>query len=193
MPALMVLLLQDPSAAAPVPEGAHAWTINSDAMAPTLVEGDVVLSDRMPDDCGTTAPAAGDVVLVRRDGAMRVRRVVAGPGQTVQMTEGRLVIDGETVRLEEVSRSGAYFAAVTLLRETLPGGRSYLIQDFDPHQPLDDLSATSMGEGEWFTMGDNRDDFLDDRLEGPTPAAALCGRVTRIVRSRDPARVGTTP
>jgi len=187
------LWLQDPAAPVLVPAGSHPWIVSSAAMEPTLVEGDVVLSDRPQGECGTTAPVAGDVVLVRSGDAMRVRRVIAGPGRTVQMIDGRVVIDGEGVPREEVSRQYAYFTALTIYRETLPGGPRYLTQDFGPSGPLDDTPPISVGPGLWFTMGDSRDNAIDSRVEGPTPAADLCGVIVRVLESTDPARVGRRP
>ncbi len=151
-------------------------------MEPNLHRGDVVIGDRKPGDCGSTSPALGDVVLVRRDKEFWIRRVVAGPGQTVQMIGGRLHIDGSPVASEEVRRlePDERGRSALILSETLSGGASHLVQDFGPGHSLDDTPEIEVPVGHWFTMGDNRDNAIDSRVDGPTSEADLCGLVLSV-------------
>ena len=59
-------------------------------------------------------------------------------------------------------------------RETLPNGIRYLTQDLG-ETSLDDFPPTRMPAGHWFTLGDNRDNSLDSRVTGPSPATQMCG------------------
>ena len=189
--------------AAPVfaPAGTHPYVIRSQSMAPNLDEGDVVLANRPRGECGTVAPDLGDVVIIRRGDATWIRRIVAGPGQTVQMVDGELHIDGVAVPRErsapvdgsQLAHFGALAETVAVWRENLPGGRTYLTLDFGPGGMLDDTAPVTIPEGHWFTMGDSRDNAVDGRVDGPTAAEEVCGVVLQVIRSADPARVGVRP
>lgn len=58
---------------------------------------------------------------------------------------------------------------------------------------LDDTPEVRVPQGHWFGMGDNRDNAVDDRVDGPTGASRLCGVVVTVARSEEPSRVGTRP
>lgn len=194
-----LLLISTQSAREPVlvPIGTHPYAVSSGSMAPTLVEGEVIVANRPRGDCGTTDPALGDVVIVDQDGEFWVRRVVAGPGQAVQMIDGALHVDDVPVANERVEAEPPSAPeppdTIQTWRETLPGGRSYLTWDIGPSRIFDNTHRLIVPAGHWFTLGDNRDNSIDDRADGPTPASALCGIALQIVRSNDPARVGVRP
>jgi signal peptidase I len=198
---LLALTLQQ-SGPVLVPPGHHPYTVASASMQPGLQEGDVVVADRSRGVCGTTTPTPGDVVIVDRDGTPWIRRIVAGPGQTVHVRGGVLYIDGQAVRRERAEVPDArpfgedtdvYAMPFTVWRETLASGRSWLTLDLGPDQMLDDTPETRVPQGHWFGMGDNRDNAVDDRVDGPTEASRLCGVVVTVARSAEPSRVGTRP
>ncbi|TPW05615.1 MAG: signal peptidase I [bacterium] len=193
--AIAFLTLQTaPVAPVFVPAGMHAYSMPSQSMRPTIDDGDVFLADRRRDDCGSTQPAPGDVVIIDRDGTPFVKRVVAGPGQRVEMKDGLLILDGAPVRRVEVGAEilGTGLTATTI-RETLPTGATYLTLDYGSGQPMDDFGPIIVPEGHWFTLGDNRDNSIDGRSFGPSPQSRLCGVAFRIVRSANPARIGMRP
>ena len=178
------------------PAGAHPYRVSSASMAPTLEEGDVVLANRPGGDCGVTDFQPGDVVVAMRKGAPHLRRVVATAGQQVQMVEGVLLIDGVAVGRESLpGPTGATDPLGTgaVWRETLPNGRSYAILDFGPGQVGDETPSLIVPEGHVFALGDSRDNALDDRFNGPTKIADLCGVVMVVARSPVRERIGTRP
>jgi signal peptidase I len=74
-------------------------------------------------------------------------------------------------------------------RETLPGGRQHLIYEIGDNQDLDNWPPCPGGSrscefevppGQFFAMGDNRDDSQDSRVIGPIPAENLVGRAEFI-------------
>src|SRR5690606_29533562 len=93
-------------------------------------------------------PARRDIVVCRTvpQNENYVKRVIGLPGDTIQMIDGRLHINGEMVDRELVGRSqdtdsmGASLPVQTY-RETLPNGVSYLIQEISDNAPLDNTSA----------------------------------------------------
>lgn len=192
--ALLLSLTIQQAAPVWVPPGQHPYTVSSASMQPGLTDGDVVIADRPRDDCGATTPTPGDVVVVTRDGPPWIRRIVAGPGQTVQMRGGALYIDGQAVKRERVDLpTPPYVLPVTVWRETLPSGRSWLTYDLVEDGDLDETSEIRVPAGHWFGLGDNRDNAIDDRVNGPTDEARLCGVLVKVARSSDPARVGVRP
>jgi len=199
--AIAVLVAGQQAAPVFAPAGTHPYVIRSASMAPNLDEGDVILANRSRGECGTVTPGLGDVVIMRRGDTPWVRRIVAGPGQTVQMIDGELHLDGVAVPREraapvpgpQFAHFGALAETMTVWRESLPGGRTYLTLDFGPGGMLDDTAPVTVPEGHWFTLGDSRDNAVDSRLDGPTAAHEVCGVVLQVVRSADPARAGVRP
>lgn len=187
--AWVAILLSGPQAVAvPVPPGHHPYSMMSASMEPNFREGDVVMADRPRGDCGSTTPDIGDVVVFRWNDTPYIKRVVAGPGQTVQMQGGVLFVDDKPVKREPVETPAAasvsmYGLAVETWRETLPNGESYLIQDFGPGMEFDDTPLVRVPGEQWFLLGDNRDNSLDSRFSGPISSDDICGAVTGIVSS----------
>jgi len=123
-------------------------------MAPAVRDGDLVLFYRLDKDY-----AVGDLVLLRFQGNLQVRRVVAGAGDTVDITENGLVINGAVQQ-----EPGVYQAT-----------RRY--QDAVSF-PL------TVGQGQVFVLGDARENAADSRVYGPVDAAGTLGTAIAIIRWR---------
>lgn len=172
--------------------------IESDAMRPSLWEGDVVLVDRMSHRFW--AVDTGDVVVFESplDASRElVGRVVAAEGDVVE-TEGRsLRINGEPtrlvgggeyrwraaqpdvedVRLERLSRGEVERTAV------LPDGSRHSVWVRTDTLYMHDHKSWQVPEGHVFVLGDRRDGALDSRLLGPVSRGAIRGQVSLVVRS----------
>lgn len=125
--------------------------IEGSAMSPTLVDGDMILHEPFePDELERF-----DIVVCHfpnRGNALFVERVVGLPGDTVEILNGILYVNGIGYQEDYVT------------------GRP---QNF---------SAISVPEGCYFLMGDNRANSRDSRFEGvgPLPLDMIVGRVTEI-------------
>lgn len=161
------------------------YSIPSGSMIPTLQPGDYIIAHGARSLCNPPALKAGQVVLSRERGSTFVRRLIAGPGQAVQMVDGRLWIDGAPVRTEAAGSS----PDGKLFRETLANGASYLMQDLGDRD-LDHTTPVTVPAGHWFLLGDNRDNALDSRVNGPVPTSAICARAIKIIKSRDKDAIG---
>lgn len=176
------------------PHGFYAFAGSS--MAPTIRDGDIVAVRGARAGCTATSPARGDVVLYRAPGHAdpRMARVVAGPGQTVALRGGQVYVDGQALTRDGIAEIPVEFARPTLIvRETTPGGRSYLTQDAGPGRAGDDMAPLRLSDGAWFVLSDNRDAGADSRTGGPVSARALCGVAIRVISSQDQSHVGARP
>jgi len=172
--------------------GWNAFTVPSESMLPTLEVGDRFVTVDTGQALAALAPGDVIVFLLPRDHATDyVKRLVAMPGQTVEMRHGRLWIDGREVAHEDLGPAGP---DVRRWRLTLPNGRSYVVLKTAAGSVLDDTPATTLGPGELFVMGDNLDNSLDSRVPsavGPVPRDLVVGRAAVIFWSHDAHRIGT--
>ncbi|WP_068878269.1 MULTISPECIES: signal peptidase I [unclassified Phenylobacterium] len=178
--------------------GPHpTYSMASASMEPTLKAGDVVMVDGARAECGRADVKVGDVVVFRRPGtaAPYMHRVVAGPGQTVEMRGGLLVIDGKPVARRAMGSVALPNTPlrVTEFEETLPNGARHRIYDLGPNGDLDQMAATTVPAGSWYLMGDNRDNAADSRVDGPAPGRDICAIALKTVYAKDQSRVGRRP
>lgn len=131
-------------------------------------------------------PQRGDVVvfaLPTETGTDYIKRLIGMPGETIQVKNGRLYINGEIVpreflRMDQIEENGRDFT-VTEYIETLPDGSMHSIYEVSDHEQLDDTPLYTVPEGHYFMMGDNRDQSQDSRVTervGPVPFENFVGR-----------------
>ncbi|MEX5728416.1 signal peptidase I [Rhodovulum iodosum] len=158
-------------------------------------------------------PERGDVVVFRHpvNGTDFIKRLIGLPGDSIQMKDGVLHINGEPVEItpagdfeEEYRKQGpvGYFpqcenapvgegGTCTKPRsiETLPNGVSHSVLNIRDGFFSDNTPVFSVPEGHYFFMGDNRDNSQDSRYSranggvGFVPAENLIGRADRIMFS----------
>jgi len=171
------------------------YQVASEAMAPSLQTGDIVLVDGPRALCGGRALAPGQVVVFRRPGQIepQMHRIVAGPGQTISLDAGRLKIDGRDVAQAVVGSARTEGSAVpaSIVQETLPGGARYRTLDLGPNGGLDTVAPVIVPPDAWYLLGDNRDNAADSRTFGPVKTADICAVGQKLVASsKDMRRVG---
>ena len=168
---------------------AYGYSKYSIPLSPDLFEGRIWASE----------PERGDVAVFRyppNPDLDYIKRVIGLPGDTVQMRDGVLHINGEPVEREQVGTyepQGRYDTgeAVPLYRETLPNGVSYNTLDLTQNSPGDNTREFQVPDGHYFMMGDNRDNSADSRFEvGFVPFENFVGRANIIFFSMD---AGTSP
>ena len=134
-----------------------------------------------------TGPERGDIAVFKNPvspGVDFIKRVIGLPGDTIEVRGGRLYINDAVMQRTLVGRTayrdryGALHEAVRY-RETLPNGRAYDILERSDREPTDNTPTYRVPEGQYFVMGDNRDNSTDSRFQdhvGFVPAENFVGR-----------------
>lgn len=188
------------------------FNIPSSSMVPTLLVGDYLFVSKyaygysrysLPFGLSLiegrlffTPPERGDVVVFKLPSDNRtdyIKRIIGLPGDTIQMKEGRLYINGTVVEREMaedfmVSDFSGAPVAIRQYTETLPSGRRHRILETSDDGQFDNTSVFSVPPGHYFMMGDNRDNSLDSRAPhgvGFVPEKNLVGRAEILFFSVD--------
>jgi signal peptidase I len=177
--------------------------IPSGSMRPTLLEGDVVLVNRLAYDFKVPLtdivvvplgqPRRGDVVTFTspRDGLRLIKRLVALPGDTVQLSEGALIINGEVAQYDNVHEVTdeplGPTSSTTAMRATERVGSdpAHRVQHLPSWGAPRNFGPVVVPQGHYWMMGDSRDNSVDSRIYGPVPRAVLIGRAHRVLVSAD--------
>ncbi len=201
--------------------------IPSGSMKPTLLIGDFLFVNKMAygysrHSCPFSLcpisgrilgsePDRGDVIVFKHptNGTDYIKRLIGLPGDTIQVVDGVLRINGVPAPQEPLgdyselnlpqgpmrsmprcanpaAQGGDCVKAVA--RESLPDGPTHLILDINDGFG-DNTPVFTVPEGEYFFMGDNRDNSMDSRFPrsaggvGFVPFENLVGRADRVIFS----------
>jgi signal peptidase I len=137
-----------------------AWIKEGPSMQPNLYRGYRVVMEKV--SYHLHPPRRGDVVIVNLpdEDKTLIKRVIGLPGETIEVRDGHVLIDGSALEEPWV----AYY-----------GGRDY--------------PPGLVPEDHVFVLGDNRPVSRDSRAIGPVPLARVEGRVRIVFWPLDKARV----
>jgi len=163
-------------------------------------------------------PERGDIVILTPRGKTSdyIKRVIGLPGDSIEMSGGTLYINGQAVKRERrapamvpvdpnvpcdidvfgehkvVGPDGRLYCRLPVVRETLPGGRSYDTIDMGYDPRVDDFARIVVPPDHVWVQGDNRDKSADSRvplsndgLGGAVPWENIGGRAEFITFSLD--------
>ena len=190
---------------APVKSAVADWNwVPTGSMKPSILEGELVLVNKLAYDLKapfTTRhlstwgdPLRGDVVVFYSpaDGTRLVKRVIGLPGDTVEMGQDVLYLNG--VRQQYSLSDPAPFrrdifedANPVVAIEHLEACDHY-VMSLPNRRALRSFGPSVVPPGHYFMMGDSRDNSADSRFIGAIPRQQIIGRVGRVVLSFDPSR-----
>ncbi len=134
-------------------------------------------------------PNRGDVIVFKMPnkespdyGEDFIKRVIGLPGDHIQVLNGQIFINGKAVPKEhapdyiETDEFGMT-QHVPRFKETLPNGKTYYVLDRMQNGAADNTPVYTVPAGDYFMMGDNRDNSNDSRGDvGYVPAENLVGK-----------------
>ena len=134
-----------------------------DSMSPELNNGDVTLVNRLVYDM--SQPKRGDVIAFQPKGNEAthyyIKRVVGLPGETLEVKDGKLLVDGKEVKEKYETTK--------------------IVELGNLEKPI------TLGENEFFVLGDDRKNSEDSRHKevGNVSRAEIVGKVWFIVSGKD--------
>lgn len=132
-------------------------SVYGNSMYPTLQDNDQLIVEKV--SYRFKEPKRFDVVVFQiyeeesDEEVHYIKRVIGLPGETVCITDGKIYINGE-----ELKETYGYYKG------------QQLMEGYDFSEPL------QIGEGEYFVLGDNRNDSLDSRKIGCIQKKDMIGR-----------------
>ena len=175
--------------------------IPSASMRPNLLEGDVVFVNRLAFNLKvpltdhviteTGEPRRGDVVTFTSpaDGTRLIKRIVALPGDVVELRDEKLIINGRQSDYDGAQQVmepiGAHQVPALRFSERANGHarRIQLIPQIDT--AARNFGPVTVPAGQYMMLGDNRDNSVDSRYYGFVPRHLLIGRAERVLVSAD--------
>ena len=127
----------------------QAYRVSSGSMEPSLVEGDFLFVNKV--SYYFSEPQAGEIIVFAyplNPSKDYIKRIVALPGQKVEVRDKQLYIDDVPIRDDEW--------AIYTDPETIP----------ELFSPRDNFGPFHVPAGQYFVLGDNRDDSHDSRFWG---------------------------
>ncbi len=178
--------------------------VPSGSMKPTILEGDVVVINKLAYDLKVpftrkrlatwNAPARGEIVVCfAPDGGVRlVKRVIAIAGDTVELRDDVLFLNGTRADyaplaanaagiryLEPAERASALFATERIG----PAAHAVMVE---PQRPARrSFGPVIVPAGQCLVLGDNRDNSRDSRYFGFMPCHDIIGRAEAVFVSGD--------
>ncbi|PRC91800.1 signal peptidase I [Solimicrobium silvestre] len=176
------------------------YVVPTSSMYPTLLIGDRVVADRLAYDVKlpfsdvilkhNADPVRGDIVTFSSpaDGVRLVKRLVAVPGDVVEMRDDKLIINGQPLSYQAVATkvelTPEYVGQQLVFNENLLGKNHQIIQ-MPERQAIRSFGPVVVPEGQYLMLGDNRDNSADSRYIGFVKRELITGQVKRVLFSLD--------
>lgn len=144
----------------------RAYKIPTQSMSPILQSGDGMIADLRAYKKKT--PARGDLMVFKYpndESVPYVKRVIGLPGETIEIRSRIVFVNGK------------------------PLTENY-VRYFDPGSLYEHYGAYKLSTGEYFVLGDNRDNSQDSRHFGFVKQSEVIGQARYIYWAKDRSRIG---
>ena len=163
---------------APTSTGILTLRVPTPSMVPTILPGDFVVAQLNAYD--DRQINYGDIVIFNApNGSIWTHRVVALPLDTLEIVEGKVLVNGQANETRKFSESVYGDEAGFEFEERLPHGKQIKIFMFKDNPYPEGRTAYKrvIPQNEYFLMGDSRDNAMDSRFIGPIKKDQIIGRV----------------
>jgi len=161
-----------------LPAYLHAYKITGASEVPTVLVGDTILVNsaawrlKLPYTnvtlLRTGTPRRGDFVRLRTKYGFK--RILGLPGETIELRENRVIVNGSPLPLSPLHHLGTNI-------ENEDGHWIMFTPGKDEHR---NHPPTHLSPHEYFLLGDNRDDSIDSREFGPVSDDVFEGKVIAV-------------
>jgi len=168
------------------------------SMKPTIEEGDRVVVNKLAYDLKIpftmiellkwSDPKRGDIVVLfsPADGVRLVKRVVALPGDKIELRENQLLVNGKQASWKPVGpRDDEEQGSSFIVEETIYGKTHQVMFMPQSPSPMRSFGPLVIPPGYYFVMGDNRDNSNDSRYIGVIERRRIVGRAMAVAFSLD--------
>lgn len=145
----------------------NTFRIQSHNMEPALKVGDRLIAEKYI--YSKNKPLSrGTIIVYQKNNYQYVKRIIGLPKETIKIKNGRVSINGNTVKREYVkqySYDNAFGKEkhVKVYKEIFSDTIPHIIYEQTDQGRYDNTKVYSIPEGHYFVMGDNRDNSLDSR------------------------------
>ena len=173
--------------------------VPSGSMKPTILEGDLVLVNKLAYDlkvpftlqrlAAWDHPAHGDIVVFfsPHDGTRLVKRVIALPGDILEMRNNVLFLNGKAMDYAVLNvhpfSKEIYEDAHAVIAKESGDANSNLVMALPSRGSMRSFAPVIVPEGKYFVMGDSRDNSFDSRYFGFVERKQIVGRSSRVLLS----------
>lgn len=187
----------------PVKSSLADWNwVPSGSMNPTILEGDLIYVNKVAYDLRFPLtlrrlakwgdPEGGDIVVCFSpdDGTRLVKRVIAVPGDVVQMRKNVLFLNGRPASYARMDSTYAKYLSSevkdhSIFRMEDLDGVSHPVMSIPSVPAKRSFGPFTVPDDCYFVMGDNRDNSKDSRIFGFVSRESIVGKAIGVIGSFD--------
>jgi signal peptidase I len=180
-----------------LPSYVGAYSLSGGSAAPTMLMGDTIIVNRAAYDVRvpylhatlfhTGSPRRGDIVFALLPDVPRpaFKRVIGLPGETVELRENQVFVDGRPLAVRQLDKPvGRPVSAAHRVGSAIVDEDGHTVAYTPGASPSRNCAPAKLGPGQYFLIGDNRDNSFDSRAFGPVSRDKMLGRVLFVIPAR---------